>query len=95
MRAGELAAVRVRLEEFTSEVFAPLVRRDWLASRVRTEEALRRLWECRARLVMAPEDIAAQRAMGDAAYTLCVLMGSPTAREAVIVAQRRLAVPAP
>ncbi|MFE9934651.1 IS701 family transposase [Streptomyces sp. NPDC005533] len=30
MRAGELAAVRVRLEEFASEVFAPLVRRDWL-----------------------------------------------------------------
>ncbi|WP_030724432.1 IS701 family transposase [Streptomyces sp. NRRL F-2580] len=28
MRAGELAAVRVRLEEFVSEVFAPLVRRD-------------------------------------------------------------------
>ncbi|MFJ7071058.1 IS701 family transposase [Streptomyces sp. NPDC101115] len=28
MRAGELAAVRVRLEEFASEVFAPLVRRD-------------------------------------------------------------------
>ncbi|MBT2472703.1 IS701 family transposase [Streptomyces sp. ISL-66] len=31
MRAGELAAVRVRLEKFTSEVFAPLVRRDWQA----------------------------------------------------------------
>ncbi|MER8237561.1 IS701 family transposase [Streptomyces sp. NPDC094049] len=30
MRAGELAAVRGRLEEFASEVFAPLVRRDWL-----------------------------------------------------------------
>ncbi|MFJ9075034.1 IS701 family transposase [Streptomyces sp. NPDC102278] len=30
MRAGELAAVRVRLEEFASEVFAPLVRSDWL-----------------------------------------------------------------
>ncbi|MFF3090766.1 IS701 family transposase [Streptomyces nojiriensis] len=28
MRAGELAAVRGRLEEFASEVFAPLVRRD-------------------------------------------------------------------
>ncbi|MFE1877381.1 IS701 family transposase, partial [Streptomyces sp. NPDC059496] len=28
MRAGELAAVRGRLEEFSSEVFAPLVRRD-------------------------------------------------------------------
>ncbi|MFE9636964.1 IS701 family transposase [Streptomyces sp. NPDC006463] len=28
MRAGELAACRVRLEEFVSEVFAPLVRRD-------------------------------------------------------------------
>jgi SRSO17 transposase len=28
MRAGELAACRVRLEEFASEVFAPLVRRD-------------------------------------------------------------------
>lgn len=28
MRAGELAAVRVRLEEFACEVFAPLVRRD-------------------------------------------------------------------
>ncbi|WP_345199048.1 transposase, partial [Streptomyces lavendulae] len=28
MRAGELAAVRVRLEEFAAEVFAPLVRRD-------------------------------------------------------------------
>ncbi|MET8299240.1 IS701 family transposase [Streptomyces sp. NPDC005180] len=28
MKAGELAAVRVRLEAFTSEVFAPLVRRD-------------------------------------------------------------------
>ncbi|MGP3686902.1 IS701 family transposase [Streptomyces sp. IBSNAI002] len=31
MRAGELAAVRVRLEEFASEVFAPLVRPDWQA----------------------------------------------------------------
>ncbi|MBP2040967.1 hypothetical protein J2Z77_006824 [Streptomyces avidinii] len=30
MRAGELVAVRVRLEEFASKVFAPLVRRDWL-----------------------------------------------------------------
>ncbi|MEU3409651.1 IS701 family transposase [Streptomyces sp. NPDC006670] len=30
MRAGELAAVRGRLEEFASEVFEPLVRRDWL-----------------------------------------------------------------
>ncbi|MFJ4008762.1 transposase [Streptomyces sp. NPDC090026] len=28
MRAGELAAVRGRLEEFASEVFTPLVRRD-------------------------------------------------------------------
>ncbi|MEV8535164.1 transposase, partial [Streptomyces sp. NPDC051211] len=28
MRAGELAACRGRLEEFVSEVFAPLVRRD-------------------------------------------------------------------
>ncbi|MEW2418298.1 transposase, partial [Streptomyces sp. NPDC046866] len=28
MRAGELVAVRGRLEEFASEVFAPLVRRD-------------------------------------------------------------------
>ncbi|MEX0172648.1 transposase, partial [Streptomyces sp. LMG1-1-1.1] len=28
MRAGELAAVRGRLEEFAAEVFAPLVRRD-------------------------------------------------------------------
>ncbi|MEU9294114.1 DUF5133 domain-containing protein [Streptomyces sp. NPDC048266] len=59
-------------------------------NRERTEEVLTRLRGCRARLAAAPGDPAAARAMDDAAYTLCVLMGRPTTYEAVLAAERHL-----
>ncbi|MGW6393260.1 DUF5133 domain-containing protein [Streptomyces sp. NPDC055103] len=63
-------------------------------SRGRTERVLARLRDCRARLETAPEDPAAVRAMDDAVYTLCVLMGRATTHEAVLAAERRLAASA-
>ncbi|MGW6856988.1 DUF5133 domain-containing protein [Streptomyces xanthophaeus] len=57
----------------------------------RTEEALTRLQDCRARLAAAPGDPDALRAMDDAAYTLCVLVGRPVAHEAVLAAEEQLA----
>ncbi|MFF4317810.1 DUF5133 domain-containing protein [Streptomyces sp. NPDC001568] len=60
-------------------------------SRTRTEEVLSRLRGCQARLTNAPHDPGAVRAMDDAAHTLCVLMGRPSAHEAVLAAERRLA----
>ncbi len=73
---------------------APASRSIGLApSRERTEEVLTRLRGCQARLAAAPGDPAATRAMDDAAYTLCVLMGVPTAHEAVLAAEHRLAAP--
>ncbi|MEV7723637.1 DUF5133 domain-containing protein [Streptomyces sp. NPDC101733] len=62
-----------------------------LPSRARTEEVLSRLRACRARLANAPDDADALRAMDDAAYTLCVLMGRPRTHEAVLAAERHLA----
>lgn len=60
-------------------------------SRTRTEEVLSRLRGCQARLTNAPHDPGAVRAMDDAAHTLCVLMGRPSAHEAVLAAERHLA----
>ncbi|MFJ8660263.1 DUF5133 domain-containing protein [Streptomyces sp. NPDC093795] len=59
-------------------------------NRERTEEVLTRLRGCQARLAAAPGDPAAVRAMDDAAYTLCVLMGRPTTHDAVLAAERHL-----
>ncbi|MEU2117404.1 DUF5133 domain-containing protein [Streptomyces sp. NPDC016459] len=59
-------------------------------NRQRTEEVLTRLRGCRARLAAEPGDPAAARAMDDAAYTLCVLMGRPTTHDAVLAAERHL-----
>ncbi|MGW1765668.1 DUF5133 domain-containing protein [Streptomyces sp. NPDC002073] len=61
----------------------------------RTEEVLTRLRCCRARLAAAPEDPAAVRAMDDAGYTLCVLLGRATVYEAVLAAEAHLAASAP
>ncbi|MET9609292.1 DUF5133 domain-containing protein [Streptomyces sp. NPDC006512] len=63
-------------------------------ARTRTEEALTRLRACQARLAATPGDPAALREMDDAAYTLCVLMGRPTAHDAVLAALEHLAPPA-
>ncbi|MFD3872715.1 DUF5133 domain-containing protein [Streptomyces sp. NPDC058623] len=60
-------------------------------SRTRTEEVLSRLRGCQARLTNTPHDPGAVRAMDDAAHTLCVLMGRPSAHEAVLAAERHLA----
>ncbi len=59
-------------------------------ARTRTEEVLTRLRGCQARLAAAPEDPVALRAMDDAGYTLCVLMGRATVHEAVLAAEARL-----
>ncbi|WP_327360077.1 DUF5133 domain-containing protein [Streptomyces sp. NBC_01296] len=59
-------------------------------ARARTEEVLTRLRGCQARLAAAPEDPVALRAMDDAGYTLCVLMGRATVHEAVLAAEARL-----
>ncbi|WP_328965490.1 DUF5133 domain-containing protein [Streptomyces virginiae] len=66
-----------------------------LPARTRVEEVLTRLRGCRTRLGVTPEDPAALRAMDDAAYTLCVLMGRPTVHEAVLAAEAHLAHLAP
>lgn len=66
-----------------------------LPARTRVEEALTRLRGCRGRLAVAPEDPAALRAMDDAAYALCVLMGRPTVHEDVLAAEAHLAHLAP
>ncbi|MFH8892285.1 DUF5133 domain-containing protein [Streptomyces sp. NPDC017949] len=60
-------------------------------SRTRTEEVLSRLRGCQARLTNTPLDPGAVRAMDDAAHTLCVLMGRPSAHQAVLAAERHLA----
>ncbi|MBT2470652.1 DUF5133 domain-containing protein [Streptomyces sp. ISL-66] len=64
-------------------------------NRERAEEVLSRLRGCQARLLATPADPGALRAMDDAAYTLCVLMGRPTAHGAVLAAEALLAEPAP
>ncbi|MGW6686230.1 DUF5133 domain-containing protein [Streptomyces sp. NPDC054961] len=63
-------------------------------NRERAEEVLSRLRGCQARLLATPADPGALRAMDDAAYTLCVLMGRPTAHGAVLAAEELLAAPA-
>ncbi|MGO4455981.1 DUF5133 domain-containing protein [Streptomyces sp. M-16] len=65
--------------------------RPLVPSRERTQEALGRFRGCRAWLWADPADAAARRAMDDATYTLCVLMGRPTAHEALRAAELRLA----
>lgn len=65
--------------------------RPLVPSRERTEEALARFRGCRAWLWADPADERARRAMDDATYTLCVLMGRPTAYEALRAAELRLA----
>ncbi|MFI6149693.1 DUF5133 domain-containing protein [Streptomyces sp. NPDC051109] len=61
----------------------------------RTEEVLTRLRGCRASLAATPEDPAAVRAMDDAGYTLCVLMGQATVHDAVLAAEALLSSSAP
>lgn len=56
----------------------------------RTEEALTRLRGCQARLATTPDDPAAIRAMDDAAYTLCILMGHATTADAITAAENQL-----
>lgn len=60
-------------------------------SPTRTEEVLTRLRGCQARLAAQPGDPGAVRAMDDAAYVLCVLMGRPVTHEAVLAAEEQLA----
>ncbi|MFG2714230.1 DUF5133 domain-containing protein [Streptomyces goshikiensis] len=50
------------------------------------ERALGRFFDARLRLVAAPADETARRALEDALYTLCVLMAEPTAHAAVVAA---------
>ncbi|AWZ16547.1 hypothetical protein DRB96_34965 [Streptomyces sp. ICC1] len=61
-----------------------------LPSLTRTEEVLSRLHGCRARLAQAPGDPGALRAMDDAAYTPCVLLGQPRLRLAISAAEQHL-----
>ncbi|MET9857328.1 DUF5133 domain-containing protein [Streptomyces sp. NPDC006450] len=64
-----------------------------MPARARTEEVLTRLRGQQARLAARPDDPAERRAMDDAAYTLCVLMGRPTVHMAVLAALEHLAAP--
>ncbi|MGW7064751.1 DUF5133 domain-containing protein [Streptomyces sp. NPDC054904] len=65
--------------------------RGLMPARARTEEALARLRGCQGRLAATPEDPEALRAMDDASYTLCVLMGRPTVHDAILAALEHLA----
>ncbi|MFD0368065.1 MULTISPECIES: DUF5133 domain-containing protein [unclassified Streptomyces] len=54
-----------------------------------TIDRLLRSYRSQERLVLArPYDVPARRRFEDTAYTLCVLMGERTAREAVRAAER-------
>jgi len=54
-----------------------------------TIDRLLRSYRSQERLVLArPYDLMARRRFEDTAYTLCVLMGERTAREAVLAAER-------
>ncbi|GAA3398865.1 DUF5133 domain-containing protein [Streptomyces roseoviridis] len=56
---------------------------------------LLRNFRAQERHVLArPHDLAARRRFEDTAYTLCVLMGERTARQAVLAAERYTAEPA-
>lgn len=82
-RAVETARTRGRAAGPRGAVMAP--------NPARTEEVLTRLRGCQARLAASPQDPAAIRAMDDTAYTLCVLMGRPSAHEAISAAEEQLA----
>ncbi|MFI8828702.1 DUF5133 domain-containing protein [Streptomyces sp. NPDC053431] len=57
-----------------------------------TIDRLLRCYRSQERLVLArPYDLSARRRFEDTAYTLCVLMGKRTAREAVGAAERYVA----
>ncbi|MCB5180915.1 DUF5133 domain-containing protein [Streptomyces antimicrobicus] len=59
-----------------------------------TAKVLDRFLACHAAAAADPADEGAQRALDDAAYTLCVLMARRTPKEAVRAARRYLAVSA-
>ncbi|MEV6734700.1 MULTISPECIES: DUF5133 domain-containing protein [unclassified Streptomyces] len=54
-----------------------------LPLRADAERALGRFFEARLRLIAAPADPDARRAFEDSLFTLCVLMGRPSAPEAM------------
>ncbi|CAM5281828.1 hypothetical protein SAVIM338S_00149 [Streptomyces avidinii] len=54
-----------------------------MPSRPEVERALGRFTEARVRLTESPADDEARRAVEDSVFTLCVLMGRPSAYEAV------------
>ncbi|GGY89673.1 hypothetical protein GCM10010343_13680 [Streptomyces avidinii] len=85
-------AVRRAVEAARAPVPAAKLPTALVPSRVRTEEVLTHLRACQSRLSAAPDDPDALRAMDDAAYTLCVLMGRRSVPEAVLVALNYLAV---
>lgn len=62
-----------------------------MPSAARTKEVLTRLRGCQARLAASPSDPGAVRALDDAVYTLCVLMGRAVTHEAVLAAEEHLA----
>ncbi|MFE5297184.1 DUF5133 domain-containing protein [Streptomyces sp. NPDC056632] len=61
-----------------------------------TIDRLLRCYRSQERLVLArPHDPAARRRFEDTVYTLCVLMGERTGREAARAAERYVAEPSP
>ncbi|MGW5423681.1 DUF5133 domain-containing protein [Streptomyces sp. NPDC003943] len=61
-----------------------------------TIDRLLRTFRAQERLVLTtPYDLAARRRFEDTAYTLCVLMGERSARQAVHAAERYVAETAP
>ncbi|GFN00930.1 hypothetical protein Sfulv_57400 [Streptomyces fulvorobeus] len=62
-----------------------------LPSRARTEQVLTEFRKRQALLAAAPSDRSARQALDDAAYTLCVLLGRTTVRDAVDAAELHLA----
>ncbi|MFJ7271688.1 DUF5133 domain-containing protein [Streptomyces sp. NPDC099050] len=54
-----------------------------MPSRAQVEQALGRFTEARIRLTASPADDEARRAVEDAVFTLCVLMGRPSAYAAL------------
>ncbi|MFI6144397.1 DUF5133 domain-containing protein [Streptomyces sp. NPDC051109] len=62
---------------------APVCGRPVLPLRADAEKALGRFFEARLRLTAAPADPGARRAFEDSVFVLCVLMGRPSAAEAL------------
>ncbi|MFD9355679.1 DUF5133 domain-containing protein [Streptomyces sp. NPDC060031] len=62
-----------------------------LPGRSRAQVALARFRVCRDRVRAAPGDAEARRALDDAAYTLCILMGRRNPHQAVRAAEEYLA----